>query len=176
MAARIKPKKLDAEGLWSYALRTLGHRAHSANELQQKLARRAESSSVLRATLAKLRDYGFTDDAKFSESFAAARLQNQGFGRSRVLRELRSKRVAPSLAEHAVEKAFSGTNEEELIKQFLARKYRGKDLPSFLAEDKNLAAVYRRLRTAGFSSGRVLSVLKQYSSKAEDWNELEAEE
>jgi regulatory protein len=176
MAARTKPKKLDADGLWSYALRTLGHRAHSANELRQKLARRAESSSVLGATLAKLREYGFTDDAKFSESFAAARLQNQGFGRSRVLRELRSKRVEASLAERAVEKAFSGTNEQELIRQFLARKYRGKNLAGFLTEGKNLAAVYRRLRTAGFSSSPVLSVLKQYSTKTEDWSELEAEE
>ena len=176
MAAQTKRKKLDEEALWSYALRALGHRAHSANELQQKLSRRAQSSSVLRATLAKLREYGFTDDAKFSESFAAARLQNQGYGRSRVLRELRARRVTATLAERAVEKAFSGTDEQELIQQFLARKYRGKNLAGFLAEEKNLAAVYRRLRTVGFTSSRVLSVLKQYSSKAEDWSELEAEE
>jgi len=176
MAARAKPKKLDEDGLWSYALRALGQRAHSANELKQKLAQRAQSPGVLSATLAKLREYGFTDDAKFSEAFAARRLQNEGFGRYRVLRDLRSRRVAPALAEQAVEKAFSGTDEQDLIQQFLTRKYRGKDLTSFLSEEKNLASAYRRLRTAGFSSGRVLSVLKRYTRKAEDWSELEAEE
>jgi len=176
MAVRTKPKKLDENALWSYALRALGQRAHSSNELRQKLARRAQSPSDLNAALAKLREYGFLDDGKFSDAFAAARLQNRGFGRVRVLRELRSKRVAPSLAERAVEKAFSGTDEDELIQQFLARKYRGKNLAEFLAEEKNLAGAYRRLRTAGFSSGRVLTVLKQYTKKAEEWGEPEGQE
>ncbi len=175
MAARAKPKKLDETGLWNYALRALGQRAHSAGELKQKLAHRAQSPSVLSTTLAKLREYGFTDDAKFSEAFAAARLQNQGFGRLRVLRELRSRRIEGTLAERAVEKTFSGVNEHQLIRQFLARKYRGRDLAAFLAEEKNLAAAYRRLRTAGFSSSGSLSVLKLYSSKAEDWGDLEPE-
>jgi len=94
MAPRAKPKKLDENALWNYALRVLGQRAHSAGELKQKLAHRAQSPSVLSATLAKLREYGFTDDAKFSEAFAAVRLQNRGFGRYRVLRDLRSRRVA----------------------------------------------------------------------------------
>jgi regulatory protein len=173
MAARRKPEKLDENGLWTYALRALGQRAHSAGELKQKLARRAESPAALRATLAKLREYGFTDDAKFAEAFAAARLENRGFGRSRVLSELRSRRIAPGIAEQAVDKAFRGTDERRLAREFLARKYRGKDLRDFLADEKNLAGAYRRLRMAGFGSSSVLSVLKQYSSKAEDWQEVE---
>lgn len=173
MAARGKAKKLDEHGLWEYALRALGRRAHSAGELKQKLAMRAESTSALNATLAKLREYGFTDDGKFSETFAAARLENKGFGRGRVLRELRLRRVAPGLAEQAVEKVFRGTNEQQLVRQFLERKFRGKDLNDFLAQEKNFAAAYRRLRMAGFSSSHVLAVLRQYSSKADDWEEAE---
>jgi regulatory protein len=173
MAPRAKPKELDEDALWNYALRALGQRAHSAGELKQKLAVRAQSPGVLSATLAKLREYGFMDDAKFSEAFATARLRNQGFGRFRVLRELRSKRVGSALAEQAVEKAFSGSDENELIRQFLTRKYRGQDLVRFLSEEKNLASAYRRLRTAGFTSSGILSVLKRYSSKAQDWGELE---
>jgi regulatory protein len=173
MAARAQSKKLDENGLWSYALRALGQRAHSTGDLKRKLAPRAESPVVLAATLAKLREYGFTDDSKFSEAFATARLQNQGFGRARVLRDLRSRRVAPSIAEQAVQKAFHGTDEKQLIHQFLARKYRGKKLSDFLREEKNLAAAYRRLRTAGFSSSSVLTVLRQYSTKADDWEDAE---
>jgi regulatory protein len=173
MAARAKAEKFDEDGLWTYALRALGQRAHSAGELKQKLARRAESPAALRATLAKLREYGFTDDSKFAEAFAAARLENRGFGRGRVLRDLRSRRVASAIAEQAVEKAFRGTDERRLVREFLNRKYRGKDLRDFLADEKNLAAAYRRLRTAGFGSSSVLSVLKQYSNKADDWEEVE---
>ncbi len=145
-------------------MRALGQRAHSATELRQKLSRRAESPADVNAAMAKLREYGFADDQKFSEAFAASRLQNQGFGRFRVLRDLQSKRVAPAVAEDAVEKTFAGTDEPDLIQRFLERKYRGKDLAEFFKEEKNLASAYRRLRTAGFSSSGSLSVLKRYAS------------
>ncbi len=173
MAVRGKPKKLDGEALWEYALRVLGQRAYSANELRQKLSRRSESSADVTATMGKLREYGFADDTKFSEAFATSRLQNRGFGRFRVLRDLRSKRVSGNVAEAAVEKTFAGTDERELIQRFLERKYRAKNLEEFLKEEKNLASVYRRLRTAGFSSGNSLSILKRYAQKVEDWSGLE---
>lgn len=176
MAIRRSPKKLDAEGLWEYALRVLAQRAHSANELKQKLSRRSESAGEVSSVMAKLREYGLLDDKKFSEAFASTRLQNQGFGRYRVLRDLRSRRIAPEVAEAAVEKTFSGTEEPELIRQFLGRKYRNRNLSEFLKEEKNLAAVYRRLRTAGFSASGSISVLKRYTRAAEDWSEIPEDE
>jgi regulatory protein len=162
MAAPRKPKKLDAEQLWEYALRVLGQRAHSANEIRSKLLRRAEHAADVTAAMAKLREYGLADDTKFSEAFAASRLQNQGFGRFRVLRDLRSKRVDQSVAEAVVGKTFANTNEVELIQKYLDRKYRGKNLADFFKEQKNVASAYRRLRTAGFSSSGSLSVLNRY--------------
>jgi regulatory protein len=176
MAVRGKPKKLDSGALWDYALRVLGQRAHSANELRQKLSKRSESAADVTAVMGKLREYGLTDDTKFSEAFASCRLQNRGFGRFRVLRDLRSKRVSGNIAEAAVEKTFAGTNEAELIQRFLERKYRGKKLEEFLKEEKNLASVYRRLRTAGFSSGNSLSILKRYARQVEDWSGLEEDQ
>ncbi len=171
MAPVRRPKKLDPDALWNYALRVLGDRAHAAAELRRKLLQRAQSPSDVSAVMAKLHDYGLTDDKKFSESFASSRLANQGLGRFRVLRDLRSKQVASHVAEEAVAAVFAETDEQQLAEKFLVRKYRGKDLPAFLAEEKNLAAAYRRLRTAGFSSNATLSVLKRFSRRAEEWEE-----
>jgi regulatory protein len=173
MALRDKPKKLDSEGLWEYALRILGQRAHSANELKQKLSKRSESAADVTAAMGKLREYGLADDTKFSEAFASSRLQNRGFGRFRVLRDLRLKSVSGNIAKAAVEKTFAETDEVELIERFLERKYRGKKLEEFLKEEKNLVSVYRRLRTAGFSSANSLSILKRYAQQVEDWSGLE---
>jgi len=170
MPGRKVPKKLSETELWDYALRILGRRAHSSGELKQKLAMRAASPSDVDAALHKLREYGFADDQKFSEAFAGSRLQNQGFGRLRILHELRSKRIAPAVAAQAVEKAFDGTDELQLIQNFLDRKYRGKNLPQFLQEEKNLASAYRRLRNAGFSSNGSIKMLKRYSRKIDDWD------
>ena len=168
-----KDSKLDEKSLWEYALRVLARRAHSAGELRQKLLRRAASAADVSATLTKLREYGLADDRKFSETFASSRLQNSGFGRFRVLRELRAKRVAPAVAEKAVGNVFADTSEEQLIEQFLNRKYRTRNLTEFLQDNKNLASVYRRLRTAGFSSGAAMAALKRHSRRAEDWTEPE---
>lgn len=159
----------------SYALRSLGARALSIGELREKLRRRAEHAEDVEKALAKLRESGYLNDARYAESYATARLENEGLGRTRVLRDLRRRRVAPALAEKAVAKTFAGTDETELIEAYLERKFRGKDLPSWLAEEKNLAAAYRRLRYAGFSSGNSIRVLKRYAQRAEELEGLEAE-
>jgi regulatory protein len=176
MTAARRPKKLAADALWGYALRVLGKRAHSVAELQRKLLLKASSPPDVTAVLARLREYGFSDDTKFSEAFASSRLTNQGFGRLRVLRELRARQVPPAVAGKAVAGAFAGTDEEQLAERFLTRKFRGKDLPRFLKDEKNLASAYRRLRTAGFSSGVTWSVLKRYNSRTKEWQEPETEE
>jgi regulatory protein len=172
MAVRRSPK-LAEDALWEYALRVVGQRAHSAAELRRKLSRRADSPAALAAVMAKLHEYSFIDDQKYSNLFAASRLQNKGFGRMRVLYDLRAKQIAPTIAEEAVAKAFEGTDEPTLIQQYLDRKYRNVDLKTFLQEEKNLATVYRRLRVAGFSSQASLTALRRYNRRAEDWNEPE---
>lgn len=166
MKAR-KPKTLNAEGLWDYALRALAVRPHSEAELKAKLLRRAASAEDVSSTLTRLREYGLADDQKFSEVFAAARLQNDGFGRFRVLRDLRNKRVPTAVAEQAVSQAFADTDETELANAFLARKYRGKNMAEFLREEKNVASAYRRLRMAGFNSSVALAVLKRHAKELE---------
>lgn len=175
MAAVRRIRKLDAEALWNYALRILGDRAHSASELRRKLFLKAESPPDVTAVMARLGEYQLTDDTKFSESFASSRLANQGHGRLRVLRDLRSKQVAASVAEKAVSQTFAGTDEAQLADNYLRRKYRGKDLGPFLREEKNLASAYRRLRTAGFSSHVALAVLKRHTGRTEDWDVAEEE-
>jgi regulatory protein len=172
MAPR-KPVKLDERGLWDYALRILSRKAYSAGEIKQKLSLRAASASDVPGILTKLKEYGFADDEKFSEAFSQSRLRNQGFGRSRVLRDLAGKRVPTKVAEQAIEKTFAGTSEAELIDNFLARKYRSKDLTVFLKEGKNLASAYRKLRLAGFTSNATLAALKRHTKRTADWEILE---
>jgi regulatory protein len=171
-----KSQLLDAAGLLSYALRLLGGRAHSSGEIREKLRRRAEAPADTDAVLAKLKDAGYLDDQRFAENYAAARLENQGLGQSRVLRDLRQRRVAPQLAEQVTSKTYEGKDEVDLIEQFLQRKYRGKELGPFLSEEKNLASAFRRLRYAGFSSGASIRVLKRYANQDEALDALASED
>lgn len=173
--AKRPPQSLDREALLNVALRALGARAHSSGELKEKLRRRAQNSADVDAVLANLKDAGYLNDRRFAENYASARLQNQGLGKMRVLRDLRQRRVAPKLAEQVTEQTYRGSNEAELIEEFLRRKYRGKDLAAFLSEEKNLAAAFRRLRYAGFSAGQSIRVLKRFAKEPEVLDGLEEE-
>lgn len=158
------------------ALRALGGRAHSTGELKEKLRKRAARAEDVDAVLAKLKEIGYLDDRRFAENYAAARLENEGFGKARVLGDLRRRRVAPQVAEQVTERTYQNTDEAGLVESFLKRKYRGKQLGAFLAEPKNLAGAYRRLRYAGFSPGASIRVLKQYAKQPESLDALETDE
>jgi regulatory protein len=174
--AKRQPQPLDRDKLLNVALRALGGRAHSSGELREKLRRRAQTDEDVDAVLVKLKESGYLNDRRFAENYAAARLQNQGLGKIRVLRDLRQRRVAPKLAEQVTEKTYEQTDEAHLIEEFLRRKFRGKDLGVFLSEEKNLAGAFRRLRYAGFSAGQSIRVLKRFAGQPEILDALESEE
>ena len=159
-----KPK-LSAETLWEYAVKALAARAHSTGELRRKLSLKAERREDIEATISRLRDYGYLSDRRFAESYAAARLENQGLGKSRVLRDLRQRAVSAPLAEQAVGRIYRDVDEMALIDDFIRRKIHFKEpLAQALEDQRRLASAYRRLIRAGFSSSNVIRALKRAAS------------
>jgi regulatory protein len=157
------PKLLDAAALWQYALKLLGGRAHSSGELRQKLRRRAERVEDVEDAMGRLKDLAYLDDRKFAESFAAARLSGEKFGRTRVIQDLRQRRVAPGLAETTVGKVYENVDEPALIEDWIRRKYRLAPREGLFSDDKDMASAYRRLARAGFRSGEIIRVLKRFA-------------
>ena len=167
---------MDAETLWEYALRCLDRKAYSAAELQRKLRLKSDTAATLRAVMEKLREYGLLNDQKFAESFTASRLEGQGHGARRVIRDLRTRGISSQTAERTVQKVYEEVDERDLIRRYLERKFRSKNLRLFLLEEKNLAAAYRRLRTAGFSSNNSIRVLKEFSQRADELEDTDEPE
>jgi regulatory protein len=178
---RKPPKPLDVDGLMAYAARILSARAQTISELREKLRRRAARREDVDEVLAKLKQFGYLNDQRFAESFATWQRDHRGVGKIRVVRDLMARRVAPAVAKQAAEAAFVEADEIGMIENFLARKYRGKNLGEMFAhgnpdKEKHLASAYRKLRTAGFSTGNSIRVLKRYSSAAERLEEMEEPE
>jgi regulatory protein len=169
-------RRLDAEALWSYALKVLGGRAYSTGDLREKLRRRAERPGDVENLLARLKDLGYLDDRRYAENFAAARLGNDKLGRSRVIQDLRQRRVAPTLAERTVRQVYQDVNDEALIEEWIRRKYRMAQREGLFQEDKDLAAAYRRLLRAGFRTGEIVRVLKRFAKNPELLDSLEPPE
>jgi regulatory protein len=170
------PKPLDLEGLMDYAARALTARAYTISELKTRLKKRAARKEDVDAVLARLKDAGVVNDRRFAGSFAEWRRESQGQGKTRVLRDLMARRVAPAVAREAVDAAFEGVDEPAMIQAFLVRKYRGKELKALLQDQKHLASAFRKLRGAGFSTGNSIRVLKRYAAEAGQLDELEEDE
>ena len=173
---RKKAAPLDLEGLLAYSARVLAVRAQTISELRTKLLRRAADPHEVDGVLARLKENGFLNDQRFAESFAHWRRDSEGFGKTRVVHDLLARRVAPEIARKAAETAYSQADETAMIGQYLERKFRGKDLRTFLQVEKNLAAAFRRLRGAGFSAWNSIQVLKRFASAAERLEEMPEEE
>jgi regulatory protein len=162
-----KVRLLNSDALWTYALKSLAGRAHSAGELREKLRRRAEKAGDVDDVLARLKEHGYLDDRRYAESFAAARLSNEGLGRARVIQDLRQRRVAPSLAEKTVGRVYEGVDDEALIEEWIRKKYRMAAREGLFQEEKDLAAAYRRLLRAGFRTGEIIRALKRFAKNPE---------
>src|ERR1017187_7878862 len=117
-----KPLLLDAAALWEYALLVLGGRAHSTGDLRQKLRGKAMRAADVDPTIARLKECGYLDDRKFAESFAAARLENAGLGKTRVLADLSRRRVAAAGAQQSVGEVYEDVNEQAPAEDFVDRK------------------------------------------------------
>jgi regulatory protein len=163
-----KPKpKLAAAELFELAVRSLARRAQSSSELRNRLRLRAAEEPAIDEVLTRLREYGYLNDRRFAETFVESRLSNQGFGRTRTLNDLRSRRVAGPVADAAVEQAYKETDELKLIEEYIRRKYRAVPREALFQSDKDLAGAYRRLLRAGFRGGNIVRILKKFAKNPE---------
>ncbi|HWP83829.1 MAG TPA: regulatory protein RecX [Terriglobia bacterium] len=155
---RRKPKPIpDERALYEIAVRALARRARSIGELRQVLERRKAANEDIEAVLARLKEHGYLDDARYARAFAAARIDNDRQGARRVARDLAARRVHPELIQKTVRAAYEGIDEQELLRDYLRRKVRLAKPP---AKASAVASLFRRLLRAGFSSATISKELQ----------------
>ena len=157
-------------------MKALAGRAYSIGELREKLRLRAGRAEDVDGVLARLKDDGYLDDRRFAEGFASARLANDRLGRTRVIQDLRKRRVAPDLAARTVRQVYDGVEEEALIEDWVRRKYRLAPREALFQSDRDMAAAYRRLQRAGFRTAEIVRVLKRFARNSELLDDFEPPE
>jgi regulatory protein len=177
MAFSSRPKKprafLNEAGLLEYATRSLGRQMRSESDLRRLMHARVEpgerGDAVIAAVVARLREYGYLDDVAFAETYARLRQENQKLGVRRVRQDLQQKGVNRELIAETLEARYGQTNEEALARQHLERKRIKKP-----ENEKETARVMRRLVTAGFSTGVIYKILRQWDVPEESLAALES--
>ena len=175
-----KPKKsaapLDEAQLQEYALKSLGRRMCSEADLRRLLQAKVERSNSngdtgaakVAAVIARLKEYGYLDDTNFAETYTRLRQENEKFGSRRVRQELSRKGIAQQTVTDTIETQYAEVNEEALARLHLERKRIRKP-----ENEKETARVMRRLVTAGFSTGVIYKILRQWDVPDETLAALE---
>jgi len=132
-------------------------RAHSVQEMRQKLTRRSDSELVVRVVMARLKENGLLNDERFAQQFARYRTQSRKQGKFRIQRELRQRGIADSVIASALEEFASQNDPAAIVRQRIERKlksYRGE------IDDQKIASIYGSLLRAGFPSDLIRKELK----------------
>jgi regulatory protein len=177
MTFASKPKKprafLNQAGLFDYAVKALARQMRSEAELRRLMKARVEpgdrAEAAIAAVVARLKDYGYLNDQSFAEAYARLRQENQKFGERRVRQDLKQKGIHDTLIAETLDARYGATDEEALARQHLERKRIQKP-----ENPKETARVMRRLVTAGFSTGVIYKILRQWDVPEEALAALES--
>jgi regulatory protein len=150
---RSTPKDPDEQREWRYALRLLGVRERSENELRERLSRRGADNAAIDAIVQRLYHYRYLDDARFAEGMARRALR-RGHGSRRLRADLAAKGIAKAHIDTAVDQTF--VDEADLARRALNKRY--KTVPN---DDASRARAARFLLQRGFPQRLVLAILKE---------------
>jgi regulatory protein len=167
-----QPAPLDEAALHDYALKSLGRKMRSESELrrlmQAKVEREPSGAAKIAAVLARLKEYGYLDDTQFAETYTRLRQENEKFGQRRVRQDLSQKGVSQQIIAETIETRYADVSEEVLARQHLERKRIRKP-----ENEKETARIMRRLVSAGFSTGVIYKILRQWEVPDETLAALE---
>ena len=157
----LAPPKQALKDPFSVAVAFLAVRSYSVAELKQRLRRKGFSATAIDETIAKLKGLRFLDDRRLAEQYASSLARNRAFGRFRVERELKARRLDPRQIEPALNVAFEENDEKALLERALDKKIQGLRFPVTRAR---LASLYASLRRRGF---RIDDIIKAVRARPE---------
>ena len=155
------------EHVFQRAAKLLAAKQRSVEELRERLLEgRGATEANVEEVIARLREYGYLDDAKFAQSYASLRLRERPIGRRRLQRDLWLKKVDKQTAEAALDEVFESTPESDLIDRAIAKRIRLRGKPETREEAKKL---FDHLLRQGFEFDLVSEKVRALSkSAAED--------
>ena len=106
---------------WDSALRLLGVRARSRQEMRDRLTRKGFEPEVVDEVMARLEQHKLLDDEEFASEWVRSRHLNSGRGRVALRHELRTKGVDESVISEALAD-IDPDDEREIASGLVARK------------------------------------------------------
>ncbi len=137
------------------ALSYLSYKDRTKREVIRKLKEKGFNKDVTKKTLMFLIQYGYINDLEFSKKFVKQRVCSKGYGRFKVVRELREKGISDEIIEVVTE----NIQEDEIETAFKYGLKKAKNLD--LSEYKDKQKLYAYLQRRGYSYEIIKTVIEQ---------------
>ncbi|MGI6643695.1 MAG: regulatory protein RecX [Bacillota bacterium] len=152
--------KKDPPRAMDCALRVLSRRRVSTGQMESLLKRKGALESDINECIARLSEWGYLDDRRLAKDILHEALATCPIGRRRASYELLKRSFQKGISEDAVSEVFGELAEEDLAKEALSRKLRGRDLGSL--KEKERVRLARWLWRRGFDGQSIRSALAGY--------------
>lgn len=144
------------------AVKLLAAKPRSIEELRERLLEKEwTDEAAVEHALAKLKEYGYLDDARFAFGFASYRVRQKPVGRQRLARDLQMKKVSRETAGEALDLVYEETPEEQLIERAIEKRVRLRGRPATRQETKSL---YDHLLRLGFPYDLIIRKVREAST------------
>jgi regulatory protein len=147
--------------------RSTAARPLTVAEARDKLRAKGHDDEVVDAVVRRAVDGGLLDDAGFAQAWVQDRGVSRGYGRDRLVRELRRRKVDLE----AAEVALGAMDDVDVVAQATAfARTRAQRMPADLDPRKVAARLVGALQRRGYSSDVAISVAKAVTATDRDWD------
>ncbi len=139
------------------ALRLLGRRDHSREEMRRKLIQRGLAGRETDEVLAKLAARGLLDDDRYARHLASLYAGEKLWGPQRIMQRLLQKGISPETAREAAGHAEEDAPSRERLRKVLRLQMKGQTMEAISPLEKRRLGDY--LRRRGFRWEEILDAL-----------------
>lgn len=152
-------REVNARRAFNKASDLLARRDHSEKELRDKLRQKGFAADA-EAALAKLKHYGYLDDARFAARYAAELQRVKHYGRRRIEQALFQKGVAADVIRDTLDTlTFDADDLVSLIEQKYAAR---------LNSEQGVARTVAALQRRGYGYREIKDALEQLAQRTEE--------
>ena len=152
-------------GPWEVAIALLAMRAHSTQELRQRLGRRGYGAEEIAAVVVRLTAARYLDDAEYARAWARSRARRLSLGPARLTRELRARGVGEAHIAAALAETLAEDDPGALAEAAAARRLKGlQGVPAEAARRRLAAHLARR----GFATDIIIRVCRRHFPQLPD--------
>jgi SOS response regulatory protein OraA/RecX len=164
--ARPARPEREREKVMAAALKILAARPRSEKQLRERLLERAGADpEMVDYCIARLKEMGYVNDSLFAHSYASSRVSVRPVGRSRLARELASKRVSRETIDETLDDILGEDGEEALIERAIQKRIRTHGRPIDRGSAKRM---FDHLSRLGFEYNLIIRKLRALRAEIEE--------